>query len=401
MTWTPSGRWRHHAKLRALPTVADFGVAVQNTSMTPLERTRAELRDALLAAVADESRWPAAAADLAGFLQVSGLVLAAVLGARRDVVAAAGLDVEVVAALLDESHDGAVEVRPDGDPGADLRSLAGKEPWRGLRDRLGAARDAARLLSVDASTVGVLWLLRDADRPPFEPSDPRVEEIVPAVSSALRARARLRRAEAESSLVREAFDRVTVGILLAQPDGAVTFANRAASRLLERGDGLYLNRGHLRARSRPAASELRAALQHGDSSSAPVAIAVPRTSGAPDLELLIASLGARTGPLSRTSGWVVFAVDPEGRTGGVEGHLRSLYGLTPAEARLTVQLLSGASLSGAARLLGVSRNTAHTQLSSVFAKTGTSGQNELIRRLLRGPAGFHREPTAGHEPVGE
>ena len=56
-----------------------------------------------------------------------------------------------------------------------------------------------------------------------------------------------------------------------------------------------------------------------------------------------------------------------------------LYGLTPAECRFTAALLSGQSLTEYGERAGLTRNTLKTELRSLFAKTGTARQSELIR----------------------
>jgi len=61
--------------------------------------------------------------------------------------------------------------------------------------------------------------------------------------------------------------------------------------------------------------------------------------------------------------------------------LGALFDLTPAEARLAEGLLSGDALSAIARHHGVSITTVRTQLSSIFAKTGTSRQAQLVALL--------------------
>jgi DNA-binding CsgD family transcriptional regulator len=58
--------------------------------------------------------------------------------------------------------------------------------------------------------------------------------------------------------------------------------------------------------------------------------------------------------------------------------LRAAFGLTPAEARLAVQLAEGKGLNEAARTLGITRATASSQLRAVFAKTNTQRQAELV-----------------------
>ena len=59
--------------------------------------------------------------------------------------------------------------------------------------------------------------------------------------------------------------------------------------------------------------------------------------------------------------------------------LIDVFGVTPAEARLTLKLIDGLSLTAAAEALGISRNTARTQLSSVFNKTNLNSQTQLVK----------------------
>jgi DNA-binding CsgD family transcriptional regulator len=74
--------------------------------------------------------------------------------------------------------------------------------------------------------------------------------------------------------------------------------------------------------------------------------------------------------------------------------LRDWYGLTPAEARVAVLLASGLSLDAIAERLGIGANTALTHLKSIFGKTDTRRQGELIRLLLSNPA-LGPGPAAG------
>ena len=63
--------------------------------------------------------------------------------------------------------------------------------------------------------------------------------------------------------------------------------------------------------------------------------------------------------------------------------LCAAFGLTVAEAKLAAKLASGSGIEGAAASLGVSRETARTQLKAVFAKTNTRRQAELAGLLAR------------------
>ena len=59
------------------------------------------------------------------------------------------------------------------------------------------------------------------------------------------------------------------------------------------------------------------------------------------------------------------------------------FRLTPAEARLACIIARGAAPDIAARELKISRETARNQLKSVFAKTDTHRQSELVALLLQ------------------
>ena len=63
--------------------------------------------------------------------------------------------------------------------------------------------------------------------------------------------------------------------------------------------------------------------------------------------------------------------------------LCAAFGLTAAEAKLAAKLASGSGIVGAAASLGVSRETARTQLKAVFAKTNTRRQAELAALVSR------------------
>ena len=59
------------------------------------------------------------------------------------------------------------------------------------------------------------------------------------------------------------------------------------------------------------------------------------------------------------------------------------FGLTPAEVRLAALIVTGVSPKQAAEQLGIARETARNQLKSVFAKTGTHRQSELVFLFFR------------------
>jgi DNA-binding CsgD family transcriptional regulator len=62
--------------------------------------------------------------------------------------------------------------------------------------------------------------------------------------------------------------------------------------------------------------------------------------------------------------------------------LQRHFGLAPAEARLAFHLVAGETLRSAAVKLSISYETARTCLKSIFDKTGTCRQAELVIVIL-------------------
>ena len=80
---------------------------------------------------------------------------------------------------------------------------------------------------------------------------------------------------------------------------------------------------------------------------------------------------------------VVILVDLDRRWVPPEEDLRVLFGLTAAEGNLAAMLASGKTLNESADALGISKETARSQLKGVFFKTETNRQAELVALLAR------------------
>jgi DNA-binding CsgD family transcriptional regulator len=65
------------------------------------------------------------------------------------------------------------------------------------------------------------------------------------------------------------------------------------------------------------------------------------------------------------------------------GGLGQLFGLTPTECALACRLMTGESLQDAASGLAISLGHAQQRLISIFDKTGTCRQGELIALMSK------------------
>jgi len=79
---------------------------------------------------------------------------------------------------------------------------------------------------------------------------------------------------------------------------------------------------------------------------------------------------------------LLLACDLHEATGISHESIMTSFGLTPAEARLSSALVAGRSLADYARDAGLSRNTARNQLATIFDKTGTCRQAELVAHII-------------------
>lgn len=82
---------------------------------------------------------------------------------------------------------------------------------------------------------------------------------------------------------------------------------------------------------------------------------------------------------------IVVLVDLDRQERPPHAVLRACFGLTSAEANMAASLAAGATLEGAADQLGISKETARSQLKAVFDKTQTHRQAELVALMARLP----------------
>lgn len=184
------------------------------------------------------------------------------------------------------------------------------------------------------------------------------------------------------------------GTLLVEANGYILSANAVAQDLMSGAGPLFVLDGHLCARTTQATRQLRdaiaemARLQSTTADPACyVPVALPDPDRAQPLTLIIRPgppFGPVSAPLKRTA--VIVLRDPALPAMLSVADLERLFALSPAEARLATRLADGEGLEEAAVALGVSRNTARSQLQSVFAKTGINRQGDLVRLLLSSAA---------------
>jgi DNA-binding CsgD family transcriptional regulator len=217
------------------------------------------------------------------------------------------------------------------------------------------------------------------------------EAVVRHLARALRINRRLWELELKHVAATERFDAFSQGALLADASGRVVRANAAAKAMLDEGSGIILDKGCLAAAGCPhllqklIASCAQTTLAAGGPGGE---LKIPRELPLPPLDVTVTPLRSKARLADvpwinvGTPVAIVTVSDPDVARRRREANLRRRFGLSAAEAGLATEILKGDGRTAAATRRGISDATVKTHLSSIFEKTGTHRQAELIRLLL-------------------
>jgi DNA-binding CsgD family transcriptional regulator len=239
----------------------------------------------------------------------------------------------------------------------------------------------------DEKSLGVLAVGRPLNYEDFDVDELRIAEtLAPHLRRAILIASRLGAAETRATQLEATLEHLRYGIVLLDQDGQVLFLNRAAERIARAQDAVTVRHRRLRGVTSTGSSALSRLLADAVGAarrSPPVggALAVPRRSGNRPLQVLAAPL-SRCRPsfsIEPRAMAIVLLIDPDREVTTSEDALRCMYRLTRAEAKLVRALADGQRLEGYCEQAGISSNTAKTHLKSVFIKTDTDRQPELLR----------------------
>jgi DNA-binding CsgD family transcriptional regulator len=179
-------------------------------------------------------------------------------------------------------------------------------------------------------------------------------------------------------------DRLPLGLILTRPNGRVVHANAPARRLLKDGRVLACSQGGFLVAADSAGTErLRAAIAAvatHDAAAPEGAITVAPRDGGDSISVILVPAGPAH------PGAALFIADPEAGFSISDERLMSLYSLTRSEAQVVARLARGLTLEEIAAERGQQVNTIRTQVKSVFRKTNTRRQSDVIKLVLSGPA---------------
>lgn len=220
-----------------------------------------------------------------------------------------------------------------------------------------------------------------------------LRELAPHLQRAFQLHNRIQRLEWKRRTVGDVLDHLPWGVVLLDAKGHVLLVNGATTELLARERALKLSPYGLVAAMQSENTRLNALIRGAIATAndnglhSVGAMTISRSGPGRSLQVLVTTLKTKTIHLGKDTPVVaIFISDPDREPVLDSDILAQLYGLTRAEARLAQIVASGGSLREAARQLGVAQSTVRSQLKSIFGKTNTNRQSELVRLLLMAPA---------------
>jgi DNA-binding CsgD family transcriptional regulator len=188
-------------------------------------------------------------------------------------------------------------------------------------------------------------------------------------------------------------DKLNRGVVIFDQHGRVHYANDAALRATHGSGAIAIQEGQLVFGEPAAQARFEAFLQQGRERAdggmgqSSVVMRIGAGAGRPPLRVLLSTLNMAgdSAARARPAEHVLMIYEPHGGRHVPKRILRELYGLSDAEADLTLLLFQGESLEAASQRLHISVNTAKTHLHHVFVKCDVHSQGELLQLLSLGP----------------
>jgi len=195
--------------------------------------------------------------------------------------------------------------------------------------------------------------------------------------------------QSTNQLFASVIDRLMFGSVILDQYGFVLRQNKIAEDTIARKDGLSITSGKVHALMERDNKELQTlitnalAVHSGDQPNIVQALSISRPKGDCPLGILVRNVTAESWVEGdRKAAVAILFRDPLCAVETSHDAVRRLFGFTPAEAGLAMILADGKTLDDAAAELGVSMNTVRTHLKSMFLKTSTTRQTDLVRMIL-------------------
>jgi DNA-binding CsgD family transcriptional regulator/PAS domain-containing protein len=186
----------------------------------------------------------------------------------------------------------------------------------------------------------------------------------------------------ETQMFRSSLDGLRTPVLLVDADGDIVYENGAASDLLTSGPirriGKAIGTANVMVDAGLAAAIAKATTNHTEIGNHGIGLPVSGPCDPPAVAYVLPLAASGLRAAFNPAVAAIFVSTTITGLPSPQEALATIYDLTPAEARVLVQVGSGQSTAAVAVQFNLSENTIKTHLARVFGKTGTSRQPELV-----------------------
>ncbi|MGJ7527575.1 helix-turn-helix transcriptional regulator [Variovorax sp. GB1P17] len=256
---------------------------------------------------------------------------------------------------------------------------------------------ATKLIEGD-DFIFLFGVLRGRGGRPIGPEDiPLLQQIKHHLTEAFRDFSYLRETFVELGMARQLLARFDYPMLVVDQACGIWHRNESAERLMKGSDVVFESAGVLAFRDDRASTALTLAIRNlglfEGAKAATVAArrsvaVIPRRAGVPLLALVSALRPSESMQMFGSAPRVLVILhDPATAHPTFDPQIISeCYDLTPAEARVSIQVAEGASAKEIASRTGVALSTIRTHIQRAMLKLGVTRQSDLIRAFVAIPA---------------
>jgi DNA-binding CsgD family transcriptional regulator/PAS domain-containing protein len=277
------------------------------------------------------------------------------------------------------------------------REMRARDPFfneffrpQGLEECLGAT------LLRDEDRAAQIGIQRGPERRPFDERDiASLEQLLPHIQRALQLHRQFAAVAGMATALAGVADELPSGMVVLDGNGNAVHLNRAAQALVARDDGIAVDRAGQVVLAASDAKARFAALLHDVLQDDPPdgrqgaggVVRIRRKDARAPYTMLVAPrprAAAESAPDrdAMLRGALLMIHDPDRLLRIPSAMVQAVFGLTRREAELTAALCGGMTPTQFAAQAGVSVNTVRFHLKSLYAKTETRGQADLIRVVM-------------------
>lgn len=242
-------------------------------------------------------------------------------------------------------------------------------------------------ISPSESTPFFLNFFRTSSAPSFDRNEEQfIRLLLPHFERAIHIRRQLSNTKAETGRMFSLFEALPTGVMLTTGKGGVIYLNQSGEGLLKKVSQVTVNQNHLVSRCPRLTNSIQNAFRRA-SNGIGSTIFIQDEASSLKLSCNFSPIDQEKLPLSFNEAKVMVTINAyQDEAKSVIGDFAKKYRLTPAETRVVSHLISGLSTLRMTSELCISMNTLRTQLKTIYSKTDSKNQRDLVRLFYQSTA---------------